>query len=298
MKSTVLTGLLLLLTAAVTNAQLSFLPQIGFEQSRTTLNYGNGFSTSGIEGNFKAALKLDYRFKGGHSPFINLGTSPAPVNFVFSDGASLVNSYQSVKNNLQFRFEAGYQYSSKLIQFKKSGSVSKSKSIKTNSGNAEVKKSCGPSSYTSRCSSKKTGSKNPKINNALNMRFQPSLALAYIPSANENMKLTGNGFEYNAANWKTAIVPGMGFEFAKGRQRLFALNVFYTKGLGENEEAFTSYSGNKTTVTRLDPKASTWGMTIGVPFSFNKANTSKVKKVKKEKEDCNKIYYRKCSKIQ
>lgn len=295
MKSTVLTGILLLLIGAVAHAQLSFLPQFGFEQSRSTLNYGDALSTSGVQGNLKASLKMDYRFKGGHSPFINLTTSPAPMNFIFTDNGSLINSYQSVKNNLQFRLEAGYQYSSRPIQFKK-GSSAKSNVFETNSGAVEQRKSCGSVTYRSHCCEKRMSPKNTLANNFLNMRLQPSLALAYIPSAGESIKQTGNGFQYNAANWKTAIVPAMGFEFAKGQQRLFTLTVFYTKPLGQNEETFTGSSGIKPTLTRLDPKASTWGMTIGVPFSFTKSNAIKTTKEKKEKKDCNRNYYRRCSK--
>jgi hypothetical protein len=294
--------MLFLLTGAVAQAQLSFLPQVGFEQSRTKLNYGNALSTSGIDGNFKASLKVNYQLKGGHSPFINLSTSPASVNFAFSEDGSLINSSQPVKNNLQFRLEGGYQYSSNPIQFKKRGADSKTIVTETNDVAieqvaTEQRKSCGSSTYKSHCGEKKVNLKRtPVNNNYLNMRLQPSLALAYIPSTQESIKPTGNGFEYNATNWKTAIVPAMGFEFAKGQQRLFTLSVFYTKAVGQNEETFTSSSGTKAVVTRLNPGASTWGMTLGVPFSFAKWNAVKIKEVKKEK-DCNKIYYKKCTKI-
>jgi hypothetical protein len=290
--------MMFLLIGTVANAQLSFLPQIGFEQSRTTLNYGDALSTSGISGNFKASLKMDYRLKGGHSPFINVSTTPAPVSFVFNESGSLMNNYQAAKNNLQLRLEAGYQYSSSPIQFKKKGSVSKSNAPEINNENIVVKKSCGSATYKSHCDDKKRNSKNPLNNDVLSMRLQPSLALAYIPSAGESLTQTANGFEYNAANWKTAVVPAMGFEFAKGRQRLFTLSIFYTKPLGEYEETVTSFSGNKAIITPLNPKASTWGMTLGVPFSFAKSNAVKIKKVKRTKEDCNKSYYRKCGKVQ
>ncbi|MDQ6608565.1 MAG: hypothetical protein M3Y85_01955, partial [Bacteroidota bacterium] len=269
MKSTVLTGILLLLIGAVAHAQLSFLPQIGFEQSHTTLNYGDAFS-SGIHDNLKAGLKLDYRFKGGHSPFINLTTSPQPVGFVFNDAAYINNNYQSIKSGLQFRVEAGYQYSSQPIQLKRSSSHFESKAYKTNNEGTERIKRCGSSSDRSRCCQKKMTLKNALANNNLNMRLQPSIAVAYIPSSRENVKATSNGVEYNAANWKTAIVPAMGFEFAKADQRLFTLSVFYTKALGQEKETMTSFSGSKATITPLSSKASTWGMTIGIPFSFAK----------------------------
>ncbi len=225
MKSTVLTSLLFLLIGTVANAQLSFLPQVGFEQSRTTFNYGES-SISGMQGNLKAGLKMDYRLKGGHSPFINLTTSPAPVNFVFSDGNSLANSYQSAKGNLQFRMEAGYQYSSRPFQFTKKGSTLKSDDFNTATASPGKKKNCGSSAYKSHCGQKKRSLKNRAENNFLNMRLQPSLAFAYIPSAGESIKQTPGGVEYNATNYKTAIVPAMGFEFAKDASDYLPLVFF------------------------------------------------------------------------
>jgi hypothetical protein len=294
MKSTVLTGLLFLSTGAITNAQLSFLPQVGFEQSRTAINYGDGLSALNTKGNLRAALKMDYRLKGGHAPFISLGTSPAPVSFAFDNAGSLLQSYQSVKSNLQFRMEAGYQYSSSPIRLGRKSSASKSKTAAITNEYAQ-KSSCGSITYRSRCGTKKLASKNTPVNAPLNMRLQPSLAFAYIPSGGESIKQSADRFEYNAAP-KTAIVPAMGFEFAKGTQRLFTLSVFYTKALGQNEQNVTSLSPVKPTITRIQPSASTWGMTVGVPFSFTKSKAVKAVKERREKKDCSGNYYRKCTK--
>jgi hypothetical protein len=232
--------------------------------------------------------------KGGHAPFINLSTSPAPISFAFDNAGSLANAYQSVKSNLQFRMEAGYQYSSSPIQLGKKSSASKSKTEATTNEYVQ-KSSCGSITYRSRCGAKKAASKTTQVNAPLNMRLQPSLAFAYIPSGGESIKQTTNGFEYNA-NPKTAIVPAMGFEFAKGTQPLFTLSVFYTKALGQNEESVTSLSNIKPTITRLQPTASTWGMTVGVPFSFTKSKAVKTSKERKEKSGCTRNYYRRCNK--
>jgi hypothetical protein len=294
MKSTVLTGILFLATGAVTYAQLSFLPQVGFEQSRTTLDYGDGLSALNTKGALKAALKVDYRLKGGHAPFINLSTNPAAVSFAFDNAGSIINSYQAVKSNLQFRMEAGYQYSSSPIRFGKKSSASESKTSATTNEYITQKTSCGSITYRSRCGEKKIISKSTRVSAPLNMRLQPSLALAYIPSGVANINQTSHGFEYNA-NPKTALVPAMGFEFAKGTQRLITLSVFYTKALGQNEESVTTYPNTKSTVTRLQPNASTWGMTLGVPFSFTKSKAVKTTIERKEKKDCNRSSYRKCS---
>ncbi|HVF81442.1 MAG TPA: hypothetical protein VM884_05895, partial [Flavisolibacter sp.] len=295
MKSTVLTGLLFLSTGVITNAQLSFLPQVGLEQSRAALNYGNGLSALNTNGNLKAALKVDYRLKGGHAPFINLGTSPAPISFAFDNAGSLLQSYQSAKSNLQFRMEAGYQYSSSPIQLGKKSSASKNKAAITTNEYSQQRSSCGAITYRSRCGAKKTATKITQVAAPLNMRLQPSLAFAYIPSGGESVKQTANGFEYNAAP-KTAIVPAMGFEFAKGTQRLFTLSVFYTKAVGQSQESVTSFSNTKPTITRIQPNTSTWGMTLGVPFSFTRSKAVKAVKETREKKNCTRNYYRRCTK--
>ena len=294
MKSTVLTCLLCIAAGGVLHAQLSFLPQIGFEQARTTLNY-NSLSTSGAEGNLRASLKMDYRFKGGHGPYVNLGTSPAPIHFSFDNSGQLVKGLGAAKSNLQFRVETGYQYSSKPIFFGKSRNTSSAASSEVNTQSTAQQKSCGSTTYKASCRKTKNISKTALANNNLNMRLQPSMGFAYVPSTSEGINQTSNGFTYNATNWKTALVPAVGFEFAKGTNRLFTLTVFYTQPLGLQEETFIGSTGTKAITTALTPKASTWGMTVGVPFSFAKANTHKTKKVKKE---CSKTSYKRCIRIQ
>jgi hypothetical protein len=294
MKSTVLTGALLL-AGTIVHAQLSFLPQVGFEQSRTTLNY-NSLAASGANGNLRAGLKMDYRLKGGHGPYLNVGTSPAPINFAFDNTGQLVKGMQQAKNNLQLRLEAGYQYTSKAIQFGKGKRNNSNAASEATTETLTKKKSCGSVVYKSSCGNKRIMRKSVLADNNLNMRLQPSLGLAYLPAANDRgIKQTANGFEYNATNWKTAVVPAMGFEFAKGKQRLLTLTVFYTKPLGMQDESFTSATGNKAVTTNLSPAASTWGMTVGVPFSFSKAPVSKTKKAKTH---CSKSVYKRCVRIQ
>ena len=292
MKSTVLTVCLLVLAGAVCHAQLSFLPQVGFEQSRTSINY-NELSTSGVSGNFRANLKADYRLKGGHGPYVSVGTSPAPMNFNFSSTGDLMQNYQSAKGNLQFRIETGYQYTSSPISlFKKKTVAAPTETTDIVQQPVAQKTSCGSSTYKSSCGDKKKTNKTSLANGGLNMRLQPSLGVAYIPSNNEGITETPNGFQY-ASVWKTAIVPSMGFEFANGKQRFLTLNVFYTQPVGVKDESFTAFSGSKAVTTNLSPATSTWGITAGVPFSFVKSNASKTKKAKK---DCHRVIYRRCYK--
>ncbi len=292
MKSTLLTFFLFLLAGTVLHAQLSFLPQVGFEQSRTALNYGNGMSAMDISGNFKAGLKMDYRFKGGHSPFVNFTTSPSAARFAFNNAGSLESNMPVMKNNLQFRLEAGYQYSSLPIPLGKKSSVSKP-SYAASEGATMQRGRCG--ALRSHCGRNKQMQKAAAPTGGLNVRLQPSLALAYVPSATQSIQQTANGFNYTAGSWKTAIVPAMGFEFAAGRQRLFTLSVFYTKPLDEGADMASLASGVKGINVPLNPKTSTWGLTLGVPFGFAKAAHSKPKM---ERRQCTRNVYRRCGMMQ
>jgi hypothetical protein len=290
MKPIVLTGALALLGATTLNAQLSLLPQAGFEQARTSLNYGNGLSARDINGTLKAGLQAGYHLKGGHTPFVRLATSPAATRFAFNNAGDLVS--RTATSDLLFRLEAGYQYSSKPISLGKKGAGSKAPVAEATPETVVQRSSCGAVTYRSSCGSKTRASKLASPGN-LNMRLQPSLALAYIPSNTESSKQTANGFDHTAAAWKTALVPALGFEFAKGNQRLFTLTAFYTRPLQQTEEAATYGSGTKSFTLPLQSKTSTWGMTFGVPFGFSKATHNRFKNEKREHHKS----YRRCGRL-
>ena len=298
MKPTLLLGSLLL-AGTTLHAQFSLLPYAGFEQSHNTLSYGNGLSAADVNGNLKAGLRMDYRLKGGHSPFVNITTNPAPVSFSFNKAGSLADNVAAVRGNQQLRLEAGYLFSSRPIQFGRRSSTSTISSFsETIERGTMQKKSCGSmTSIQSHCNKRNRSFKSALPHQSLNMRLQPSVALAYIPSAVQTVKQTVDGFAYTAGAWKTAIVPAVGFEFAKGKQRLFTLTAFYTQPLGQNKETVTTQIESKTITTALQQTSSTWGLTLGVPFSFSKSNTNKVK-TRTEKKSCTRTYYRKCVRLQ
>ena len=289
MKLTLLLGCALL-TGSALHAQLSLLPYVGYEQSHAKVNYNNGLSAKDINGFLKAGLRADYRLKGGHSPFVNLTSNPAPATFAFDKTGSLVNQVQA--SALQFRMEAGYQYSSKPIRLGK-GSAPKSSQATASSA---TKEGCGSIIFRS-CGSKKQAAKTAPPSQSLNMRLQPSVAVAYIPASVQGVTQTTSGFDYTPS-WKTAVVPAMNVEFAKGTQRLFTLGVFYTQPFGQDDEAISTMVENKSLTTNLQPQMSSWGLTLGIPFSFAKSNQPKDVKspteTKKytEKKSCTRTYYR------
>ena len=295
MKPTLLLGCALLAGTAV-HAQFSLLPYAGYEQSNNSLRYGSGFSASDVNENLKAGLRADYRLKGGHSPFLNFTTSPAPVRFRFDRAGSLLNAADAVRNNLQFRMEAGYLYNSKPFQLGKKRTASL-RTHETATVTSVRKSSCGSYTYKSRCGSKTKSIQSVPENKTLNMRLQPALALAYIPASTETIEQTANGFEYTAGTWKTALVPSMGFAFAKGDKPLFTLTAFYTKALGQKEEVALTQIESKTIQTPLQPRTSTWGLTLGLPISFAKTKAPQVK-ADTETRPYKKTTYKRCMRWQ
>ena len=275
MKPAAFTLMLVLFVTITANAQLSFLPQIGLEQSKTSVGINDlpSFAPMGVNNYLKANLRMDYRFKKGHSPYISLGTSPGVVEYSFTDPSNAANNFKATAGALQFRMEGGYQYSSKPINLKKSAGKQPAQS---STQNVVTKKRCGSYSYYR--SSERTATKTTaKQNNNLTLRLQPSIGVAYLPSIENDLQSNGSNYQYNAGNYKTAMVSAMGFEFGKGKQRLFTVSVFYTNGLGKQEEqAIANIENDKMTSTTLNSKTSSWGMTVGVPFGFSKTKKAVV----------------------
>jgi predicted DNA binding CopG/RHH family protein len=287
MKPALLTGMMLLLIASTTSAQLTLLPQVGFESAKTSLQYNGlpSFSPLGGEGSLKALARLDYRFKSRHGAFIGVGSSPAAVAFSFSNPADALTNYKAATHSLQWRFEGGYQYSTKPISFK--NAAAKKAVANKPEAKVEYKKSCH--SYASRYSTKNKTATTVKQDKSLNLRLQPSVGMAYIPAVKEDVSQNGNTYQYNAGNWKTAVVSGMGFEFGKGKERLLTLSAFYTKGLGTGgTKTITGVENGKASIGSFRSAASSWSVTLGVPFSLTKNKEAAPKAT--QKQSC-KTYY-------
>jgi hypothetical protein len=219
---------------------------------------------------------------------VAVGTSPAVVNFSFADPAAAISNYTVAAGALQWQLEGGYQYSSKPINFKKS-SAGKTSAI--SSQKTGIKKSCGSSTYKSSCGSKSKTAYTKK-NNSLNMRLQPSVGVAYKPNIEKDLVTNGALYQYNAGNWNTAVVAGLGIEFGKGTQRLFTLSSYYTKGLGNlGTQTLSTAKEGKSTVSDFRSSTSNWGMMLGVPFSLIKKKApTMVKPVTQPPQQ--KLYYK------
>jgi hypothetical protein len=276
------------------NSQFTILPQVGFDNSNTQISYNDlPYFSPLAQLQPKFSLRVDYKFKSGFGPFAGVSTSSPLVRYSFTDPEKGMTEYNASMGNLRAQLQAGLQYTSKPIFFKKQTSANKSSTPKvesTTSNHSYCLSRC--SHYHSGCGAKKSGTaeKTKAPDKGWSLRLQPSAGIGFIPSSVEDVVIdpagSQNNYTYNAGNNKTTFLTGMSFEFAKNEKRLFTLSVNYFKGLGDNATSFTSESAGKTATTMLNSKLSGWGATLGIPISFTKKTSTKQKVEQKSKYDC------------
>lgn len=287
MKPAAITAMLCLLMASTLQAQFSLLPQIGFDRAKTTLNQNDlyQFSPLGSKTNFKANIKADYRFKGGHGPYIGIGTAPSLIQIEFTDPSTAWKTAKATSGNLQWKLEAGYQYSFKSFAI---GKGSKNKQPAVESPQAS-RKSCGTYQYKSSCGSGKSSP--AKAKQATTLSLQPSMGIAFIPSLHDNIATGNNHYKYVADHSGLALIPAMGFEFGKGKNRIMTVSVQYAKSLGTQDKGMIQTDNNgKPAFNSFQSSTSAWSLSVGLPFSLKKARQVKPQQV--QKKSCSQQQYR------
>lgn len=261
--------------------KFSLLPQVGFENSKTTIRYNNSssFSPAGINFTPQLGLQLAYRSKPGHGFFLGAATSRSTIAFSFTNPENGMNDYKASPGNMQVKLEGGYQFSSKPFYFKKQNNKADMPSANKTAG----KNTCGSYSYKSHCSKNKSTTnrpavapeqvKRPAVTKGLWVRIQPLVGMGFIPSVKTDViTKMQNGqavYEYRAGNWNTALLTGMGFEFGKPDSRLFTLSINYFKGIGNlDKQTISTTTGTKTLTTDLQSNVAGWNMRLGVPLTL------------------------------
>ena len=301
MRSIVTMALFIAFGYAMNAQKLSLTPQVGFENSKTSVTYNDlqSFAPLGGEFNPQVSLRLDYKFKQGFGPYLGVSTRRSVVLYSFSDIDNGMNVYNATKANMQLRMEAGYQFTTNPILFNKTKNSNNSSS-KARSTN---KSSCGSSAYKSNCSrnyssqSSHCQSKNSSARKVENknkggwVRLQPSVGIGFIPSPKTDVISKTQGglttYEYRAGNWNTALITGMGFEFGRNKQRLLNVSVNYYSGIGNmSKQTVSTVSGSKTSVANLESNSSGWGLRIGIPFTLAEKNPGHKNQSRTKKTNC------------
>jgi hypothetical protein len=305
MRSIALTGILFIVSAIAMNAQkLSLTPQVGFENSKTSVTYNDlqSFAPLGGEFNPQVSLRLDYKFKQGFGPYLGVSTSRSVVLYSFSDIENGMNLFSATKANMQLRMEAGYQFTTNPVSFgPRSSSASKARSSnKSSCGSYSYRSSCCSKNYSSessRCQSKSSSARKVVRKDSFGesknkggwMRLQPSIGIGFIPSPKTDIISKTQGglttYEYRAGNWNTALTTRMGFEFGRNKQRLLNVSVNYYTGIGNtSKQTVSTVSGSKTSVANLESNSSGWGLRIGIPFTLAEKRPAKHKSQSRTKK--------------
>jgi hypothetical protein len=290
MRPVFFTLLILFISGATVTAQLSILPQVGIENSKTSIHYNDftPFTPLGGVVSPQLALRVDYKFKKQHGPFAELSTSRSLVSYEFSDPENGMKMFKATPGDMQLRFEAGYQFSSKPFYFSKAKSSAKAApaaSSKTSHyrsyGNYYSSRGhCGRSVNKS---SQQFKSGSASAAQAVKekgwyMAVQPLIGAAVTPAVKNEIIRQAAGSQasylYNAGNWNTALVTGAGFEFGQNVQKKFVITFQYLKGLGNlNNTQLTTMTGAKESVTQLRSDASAFSIKAGIPITLSKKKT-------------------------
>lgn len=287
MRKAALTSLAFAAIIGAANAQLSLTPRFGVEKSFTSLKYNNEkcFSPLGSVFSAQPTLRLDYKFKKTHGPFVELATNRSVVAFRFTDPETGASNYTAERGATQLRLGAGYQFSTKKISLGKSkpAVAAKSKSTAVNS-------KCGSYSV-SRCSKSAQPASVNRVSKAMNLRIQPFVGAAFVPNPVTAIKSSETNYQYSAGNWNTALMTGADFEFGRGSKRLFVVGVQYLKGLGNmNTETVQALSTSKQSIAHLRSNAAAWNITVGVPVTLSKTKSkAKVVEIKKTQPEVKKV---------
>src|SRR6266496_2046256 len=199
--------------AFAANSQLTIRPQAGFENSNTKVSYNN----------------LSY-----FSPIAQLQPQLSlRATYNFNNPESGMTDYRAALGKTLLQLQAGLQYTTKPLIFNRKSSSNKSSKTSSSekSTNSCSHYSSACSHYSSSCCSRKssTEQKTKSQNQKWSLRMQPSAGFGFIPSSSPDLvtksSLGYNDYTYNAGNYKTALLTGVGFEFAKSKARLFTLSV-------------------------------------------------------------------------
>ena len=279
-------SIILLLFAMVTlsaKSQLTLLPQVGIDHSKTIIqsNDFSSFAPLGMKISPMFGARLGYIAKSGHGAYLGVSTSAGSLNYRFTDPLTAGTSYKVSGDELGLHLEAGYQFSTKPIALSKHGT---NKTSYRNSGTQHHgcggHTACGQHNGCSHhtgggehftCSQHRSINRTGKSSSTY-MRIKPSVGLAFAPSEDNRIESeTKNGltsYEYKAG-WKTAITAGIAFDFGSQNQSKFVVSVNYLHGLGNNTQTLNTVDNSKTTAHTFQSGTSGFSVSLGIPINLS-----------------------------
>ncbi|TDH27923.1 hypothetical protein EXU57_05505 [Segetibacter sp. 3557_3] len=299
MKSLILlTGGFTILAVVADAQRFTLQPQVGLEHSRSMIRVNDKASLSSVANSIapSAGLRLNAKITKLHGAFIGVSTNSSPVEYRFSTAETIEQNHTISNAGLRMTLQAGYQYTSKRISL---GKASAHKSDQKPSYNRALSGMSGSrcGAYSSRCGMARMKQEAEQKSKAKNwyMSVQPSIGAAFVPTVSAMQQVNvvdgKNEYTYTAANWRTAIVTGVAFQFSRKNDQPFTVGINYLKGIGKfGTETIETTNGLKTTPVNFRSSASSWNLSFGVPISLSKSKPE----VKARPEVKNYYYKSKC----
>lgn len=267
------------------NAQFTLLPQAGIDQSKATIQSNDFSALSKAMTSPQVGLRLSYTAKTGSGAFFGISSGSPATEFKFNDPQTASTSYKLSGQDMQFRIEGGYQFTTKPIALSKPHYFNKpshrfSEGQQHNGyGHYGSMHNGSHSPCGQHNASNHFGKSSFKAmqNKGLYMRIVPSLGLAYAPAGKSEIETeTRSGqtfYEYNAGS-KTSIIAGTAFQFGSRNQTKFVVSLNYLKGLGNNMQTLNTTDLGKTTTTAHTYQSSTssFNVSIGIPINLKKSS--------------------------
>ena len=157
MRTAALALFLVAFTFATRAQKFTLLPQAGFENSRSIIQFNdqNSLAPLGVRISPQASLRLNYTSKTGQGFFVGLASSRSTVLVSFTNPEAAFNSFSSMAGNYKARLEAGYQFTSPKINFGKGQKTTSSSSVNRSSGSGRCGGYCA-----SRCGNRSSSEEN------------------------------------------------------------------------------------------------------------------------------------------
>jgi hypothetical protein len=228
------TAIVLMMICYAANSQkLVLMPQFGVQTFHSNVSSNSPFQGYKAYSSFSPSLgaKLMYFSRSGHGPYLG-----------FHVGDMNVSSYDSFANYttgiMHYRIEAGYQWLTKPIYFKR---------IWENNISLE------------------DFHNTPR--KGLAVQLMPSLGLVYTrgrPGQNSYSNISATHFEnFNRSNF--GLQAGLGFNFMNNGRQLFNLSISHTRGFG-NLYSSSIYGNNG--LSYQSTKGNSWSFTVGIPITI------------------------------
>lgn len=251
---TVILCMMMVVFGYASQAQLSLQPRVGVRNSVTNLDFNDlpQFSPLNNLSAPEVSLRLDYKFKKLHGPYLGISTSRNGIDYSFNDLNTGAQVYQASKLGYNFLINGGYEVTTKPYYFKKPPAKSSVQKVEKEIVMEQkiVKKNCGSKAATieksyadkSHCGDKKAAYRESQRNKSYD-------SYEYSRKTPDNMITERRVIIKRApqapAGWFVQLQPSVGLSYSPVVEKGIDMSMpnsgnKYSYAAGDFSTAFTS----------------------------------------------------------